>query len=616
MRSIKFIGALALAVFIAGFATTAFAQLACPGGDADCAADLCSDGTCIAGFCNPAIVCTALDQCHDAGVCDSSTGICSDPNAVDGTSCNDNNVCTSSDICTGGICAGTNNTAACSDNNACTLNDTCAGGVCVSGTAKVCTASDQCHVAGTCNTGTGVCSNPVKTNGTSCNDNNACTLNDVCASGACKGTTKNCSDNNVCTIDTCTDTVTGVCSNAPTGTSICGLTGTPLPAMTKLKITPGVGSASNTPCTTGSCFGMEVATGVVTWTDFGPGTDGGIVIGKAQLSGGQEGPGGGSLSTPGELSDVWNFFGSNGTFFTSPGGDTKNIYDSAPCSGADCIYKTELKVFNVSWNGNIIPMGSEAGCIHANCSDNQKNGINVNDWQIDPVTGGVWSMNYTQVVPSGGFAGVKFTAIMRGTVELVECATNSDCNDGTLCTDDTCDTTTNLCVFTNNGVCAPTAPTLVHPSDGQTGLRTTVELRWEKSIDPENAPITYKVYLCTDSTFSTVTDPSCAPITVASRSSDGMFYAGGAGVFMIGMTFFGGLRGKRRIVLLFMVLFLFAGGTIISCKAKDETELPANQMNYIATGLSPNKTYHWKVTADNGKTGGLKESAVQSFTTQ
>ncbi len=604
MRSIKFIGSIALTVFIAVFATTAFAQLSCTI-DADCVADLCSDGTCVANLCNPLVVCTASDQCHDAGVCDSATGICSNPNAADGTSC--------------------------SDNNACTLSDTCAGGVCVSGTPKVCTASDQCHVAGTCNTGTGVCSNPAKV----CNDNNICTTDTCNVSTGCVFTnnTLPCPDGNACTTNVCGG---GVCSSTPL--ACCSTAASPLPSMTKLLITPGTGSTTNTPCATGSCFGMEVGPGTVVWTDFGPGTDGGIIVGKAQTSGGQELAGSPTNTTPGQLSNAWLFFSNYGTFFTVPGGDTQNIFDSAPCTGACCSGKTDLKVFNVAWNGNNIHMGSAAGCILSSCTTTQKDGVFVNSYTIDPVNGGAWTMNYSQVVPTGQFANVKFTLITRGTVSLPPLACTT-CDDGNPCTDDVCDTATGLCVFTNNaaacddgdactsgdfcsnGTCQPgativpncglTAPTLVHPSDGQTGLSTTVEFRWEKSIDPDNTPITYKLYYCTTPDVA-----GCTPVTVASRSSKGVFYAGGAGLFMIGMTFFGGLRGKRRIVLLFMVLALFAGGTIISCKAKDDTELPANQMNYVATGLSSGTTYYWKVTADNGKTGGLKESAVQSFATQ
>ncbi|HXU00899.1 MAG TPA: discoidin domain-containing protein, partial [Polyangia bacterium] len=53
-----------------------------------------------------------------------------------------------------------------------------------------CTASDQCHVAGVCDANTGVCSNPNKTNGSTCNDSNACTTGETCQNGTCgSGTT-------------------------------------------------------------------------------------------------------------------------------------------------------------------------------------------------------------------------------------------------------------------------------------------------------------------------------------------------------------------------------------------------------------------------------------------
>ena len=58
----------------------------------------------------------------------------------------------------------------------------------------------------------GVCSNPVKTNGTTCNDGNACTTSDVCTNGACGGTAV------VCTaLDQCHDagTCSGRCMQQP-----------------------------------------------------------------------------------------------------------------------------------------------------------------------------------------------------------------------------------------------------------------------------------------------------------------------------------------------------------------------------------------------------------------
>lgn len=54
---------------------------------------------------NP-VVCTASDQCHDAGVCDAGTGACSNPAKADGATCSDGNACTLNDTCQGGNCTG------------------------------------------------------------------------------------------------------------------------------------------------------------------------------------------------------------------------------------------------------------------------------------------------------------------------------------------------------------------------------------------------------------------------------------------------------------------------------------------------------------------------------
>jgi hypothetical protein len=54
----------------------------------------------------PALTCSALDACHVAGTCSPATGLCSNPNAPNGTTCNDGDACTGADACTGGVCGG------------------------------------------------------------------------------------------------------------------------------------------------------------------------------------------------------------------------------------------------------------------------------------------------------------------------------------------------------------------------------------------------------------------------------------------------------------------------------------------------------------------------------
>ena len=215
----------------------------CNDGDACTTGDHCSAGQCEAGI---PVVCTALDQCHDAGVCNPNTGQCPDPPKDAGASCNDGNGCTQTDQCDGqGACVGSNavvcspldechdagacnpangtcsnpakgSGAACNDGNACTQTDQCDGlGSCVGSSPVVCSPLDQCHDTGTCNPANGTCSNPAKGSGAACNDGNACTQTDQCDGlGSCVG-----SSPVVCSpLDQCHDAGTcnpanGTCSN-------------------------------------------------------------------------------------------------------------------------------------------------------------------------------------------------------------------------------------------------------------------------------------------------------------------------------------------------------------------------------------------------------------------
>jgi hypothetical protein len=172
---------------------------------------MCQAGTCTGA--NP-VVCTPLDQCHVAGTCNPGTGVCSNPNKPNGSGCTDANVCTQSDTCQAGVCTGANpvicppndqchlprvcdpgtgvcsnnprpNGAACNDANGCTQTDTCQGGACTGANPVVCTALDACHDAGTCDPGSGVCSDPVRPDGTVCGSGGTCQGSSTCQSGMC-----------------------------------------------------------------------------------------------------------------------------------------------------------------------------------------------------------------------------------------------------------------------------------------------------------------------------------------------------------------------------------------------------------------------------------------------
>lgn len=104
---------------------------------------------------------------------------------------------------------------ACNDGNACTRVDQCQAGVCTGGDLVGCSAADSCHVTGICSPTTGLCSNPIKTNGSACDDGNACTLGDSCQSGACRGSSSvTCSENNPCLAAACNPS-SGTCSSSP-----------------------------------------------------------------------------------------------------------------------------------------------------------------------------------------------------------------------------------------------------------------------------------------------------------------------------------------------------------------------------------------------------------------
>jgi hypothetical protein len=174
--------------------------------------DTCQSGTCHSGSLRS---CDASDQCHDAGTCNPTTGLCSNPPKAEKTPCNDSDACTQTDYCVTGECKGFSpigctasdqchdvgtcdhttgecsdppkqNDLPCDDNNACTEGDTCQGGHCQGGSTKNCPASDQCHV-GVCDTVSGECGTEVAALGTSCDDGNNCTTDDACQGGTCAG---------------------------------------------------------------------------------------------------------------------------------------------------------------------------------------------------------------------------------------------------------------------------------------------------------------------------------------------------------------------------------------------------------------------------------------------
>jgi len=212
----------------------------------------CQAGACIG---SSPVTCTASDQCHSAGTCDPATGRCANPPAPRGTTCSDSNLCDLNPVCDGaGHCAGTPivcvavdqchiagicdpatglcsspnapNGTACMGANKCNQTHTCQAGTCTDSDPVTCTASDQCHVAGVCDPATGQCTNPPAPRGTACTDADRCDLSPVCdGAGHCAGTPKTCTASDQCHVAGTCDPNSGQCSN-PTATNGAPCTGT------------------------------------------------------------------------------------------------------------------------------------------------------------------------------------------------------------------------------------------------------------------------------------------------------------------------------------------------------------------------------------------------------
>ncbi|MBC8131569.1 MAG: PQQ-binding-like beta-propeller repeat protein, partial [Deltaproteobacteria bacterium] len=138
------------------------------------------------------MACPASDACH-VGVYDTGIHACTNRAAPDGTICDDGNASTVADACAGGSCLGSN---------------LCAG--------VICGPSGPCHLAGTCDPRSGICSNPIAADGTVCSDGNACTAGDVCRAGGCEGGNPiTCIAAGPCETAGACDPSTGTCLNEP-----------------------------------------------------------------------------------------------------------------------------------------------------------------------------------------------------------------------------------------------------------------------------------------------------------------------------------------------------------------------------------------------------------------
>ena len=149
------------------------------------------------------------DQCNDP-VC--TAGVCGKMPLADGTTCDDGLFCTSTDVCTAGVCAGSAKVCPEVVGTSSSTSSTGAGGA-GSGTTTSGAGGgpanpplDACHVW-SCNEAQKVCEVIPGKSGIACSSGDACTVGETCApDGTCgNGAPKDCSSlNSECATGTCT----------------------------------------------------------------------------------------------------------------------------------------------------------------------------------------------------------------------------------------------------------------------------------------------------------------------------------------------------------------------------------------------------------------------------
>lgn len=197
----------------------------------------------------------------------------------------------------------------------------------------------------------------------------------------------------------------------------------PLPDMTRLTIEPGENCGTSSE--TGSCTGFYASAGFILWYNLAPGSDGGIVIGKNQLSGGQELGPSSTNSQTGDMTAAWFHFANYATIATSPllpgqSDASANIYSDTSCTGTNCAGLTEIGTWHYAWNGNPTALGTVDGNTDPACGYGAYGEqLFVRQWEVNQDN--TYRLDYANCVPVGdssSFGGVPFIFKLTGQIEM------------------------------------------------------------------------------------------------------------------------------------------------------------------------------------------------------
>jgi len=133
----------------------------------------------------------------------------------------------------------------------------------------------------------------------------------------------------------------------------------------------------------GSCAGSYVRflLNAILCYPIGPGTDGGLIVGKSQRSGGQEQAPSGNNAQAGEMASAFFVAPVYETLATAPmvgaqGGiattdASLNRFDDVSCAGAACLGKVEINTMHLAADGKVYP----GGCASADCTSTGGSGV-------------------------------------------------------------------------------------------------------------------------------------------------------------------------------------------------------------------------------------------------